>query len=109
MSARALYGVLKGKQKRMTDLSPRRSITYALTPPGILTSTRTSTRENALKQLRVVGNGSSSSMGREEMVRRLSEIGPRRTHQKQPFLTFQVGPFVNHACGSSIEYVSELM
>lgn len=32
-------------------LSPRRSITYAWTPPGILTSTRTSTRENALKQL----------------------------------------------------------
>jgi hypothetical protein len=35
--------------------------------------------------------------------------GARQTHQKQPFLTFQVGPFVNHACGSSIEYVSELM
>jgi len=32
-------------------LSPRRSTTYACTPPGILTSTRTSTRENALKQL----------------------------------------------------------
>lgn len=31
------------------------------------------------------------------------------THQKQPFFTFQLGPFVNHACDSSIEYVSELM
>ena len=36
---------------RLTHLSPRRSTTYACTPPGILTSTRTSTRENALKQL----------------------------------------------------------
>ena len=33
----------------------------------------------------------------------------RRTHQKQPFLTFQVGPFANQACGSSMEYVRELM
>ena len=32
-------------------LSPRKSMTYATTPPGILTSTRTSTREKALKQL----------------------------------------------------------
>ena len=35
----------------VNHLSPRRSTTYACTPPGILTSTRTSTRENALKQL----------------------------------------------------------
>ena len=35
----------------VTYLSPRRSITYASTPPGIFTSTLTSTRENALKQL----------------------------------------------------------
>jgi hypothetical protein len=32
-----------------------------------------------------------------------------QTHQKQPFFTFQVGPFVNHACVSSMEYVRELM
>ncbi len=32
-----------------------------------------------------------------------------RTYQKHPFFTFQVGPFVNHACDSSIEYVRELM
>jgi hypothetical protein len=31
------------------------------------------------------------------------------THQKQPYLTFQVGPLVNHAWGSSIEYVRELI
>ena len=31
--------------------SPRTSMAYALTPPGILTSTLTSTREKALKQL----------------------------------------------------------
>lgn len=30
--------------------SPRTSITYASTPPGILTSTRTSTREKALNE-----------------------------------------------------------
>lgn len=32
-------------------LSPLASMTYAFTPPGILTSTRISTREKALKQL----------------------------------------------------------
>lgn len=37
----------------MAHRSPRKSITYACTPPGIFTSTRTSTLENALKQLRV--------------------------------------------------------
>ena len=35
--------------------------------------------------------------------------GIQRTHQKQPFFTFQVGPFANHACDSSMEYVRELM
>lgn len=34
----------------MTHLSPRTSIAYASTPPGILTSTRTSTREKALNE-----------------------------------------------------------
>jgi hypothetical protein len=33
----------------------------------------------------------------------------RTTYQKQPFFTFQAGPFVNHAWGSSMEYVRELM
>ena len=41
----------RGERKNNTHLSPRKSMTYAVTPPGILTSTRTSTRENALKQL----------------------------------------------------------
>jgi len=31
------------------------------------------------------------------------------TYQKQPFFTFQAGPFVNHAWDSSMEYVRELM
>jgi len=43
----AMYGSLSS----ITYLSPRKSITYASTPPGIFTSTRTSTREKALKQL----------------------------------------------------------
>ncbi len=42
------------KPMQLTHRSPRRSMTYALTPPGILTSTRMSTREKALKQLKNV-------------------------------------------------------
>ena len=40
---------------------------------------------------------------------RLFLVAREATYQKQPFFTFQVGPFVNHACGSSMEYVSELI
>lgn len=47
----------RGEREKNTHLSPRRSMTYALTPPGILTSTQTSTRENALKQLHRGING----------------------------------------------------
>jgi hypothetical protein len=39
-----------GRRKSKTHLSPLTSITYASTPPGILTSTLTSTRENALNE-----------------------------------------------------------
>jgi hypothetical protein len=38
-------------EKNETNRSPRTSIAYVFTPPGILTSTRMSTLENALKQL----------------------------------------------------------
>lgn len=63
-SGRKNVGVAMDKD---TYLSPRRSMAYAFTPPGILTSTRTSTRENALKQLRHRGiNGvHKDRLGRE--------------------------------------------
>ncbi len=79
-------------------------MTYAFTPPGILTSTRTSTRENALKQLH---RGYKRVHKTDQGV--VGAIIGIQTHQKQPFFTFQVAPFVNHACDSSMEYVRELM
>jgi hypothetical protein len=39
----------------------------------------------------------------------IAPCGGIQTHQKQPFFTFQVGPFANQACDSSMEYVRELM
>lgn len=42
---------LSSTDQSIAYLSPRKSTTYACTPPGILTSTRTSTLEKALKQL----------------------------------------------------------
>jgi hypothetical protein len=52
--------VCRRERKKNTHLSPRKSMTYAVTPPGILTSTRTSTRENALKQLHHGGTNGST-------------------------------------------------
>lgn len=101
--------VRQGERKKNTHLSPRKSMTYAVTPPGILTSTRTSTRENALKQLHHGGTNGST-----KPIRAGGRTGPSnkhycpssrmaKTHQKQPCFTFHVGPFVNHACDSSME------
>jgi len=61
-----------------TCRSPRRSITYACTPPGMAASTRMSTLENALKQ------------------------------QYVPLRTRQPLPLPNHAGESSTENCSEL-
>ena len=89
---------------------------------------RTSTHENALKQLKLndrinyVGQHRRDKGAKGGEDKRAKGVGRRgggdfcihplvreRTYRKQPFFTFQVAPFVNHAWGPSMEYVRELM